>query len=117
MKRYRIFITGNIHRYGFRHLVARLAEQNDIRGFAQYLGLSILIEAEGLPGHLEPFIAWCKKGPEGCTIQSFQMIEIPCAQSDSFEILPVEIINIEKLLLKNDAHSPIPENKEISFKV
>lgn len=117
LKRYRIFLTGNIHRFGFRHLVANYAKQNDIKGFSQYVGLSVLIEAEGFPGQIEPFITWCKKGPEGCIIQSFQMIEIPPRYSDSFEILPVEVINIEKMLTKDEITPVAAENKEINLQV
>lgn len=115
--RYRIFISGNIHYFGFRHFAASEAIQAGISGFAQYSGSSLLIEAEGTTEQLNPFIEWCKKGPQGCNIQSFQMVEIPAVHSSSFKILPVKIINIEELLTGAAENAPIPEAKKIKIQL
>lgn len=84
--RYRLLITGNVHRLGFRHHALDCAHICGVRGFAGYLGSTVFIEAEGLPEQLERFIEWCKKGPEGCVISKFEIIEIPPLNSESFVI-------------------------------
>ncbi|MDY0101565.1 MAG: acylphosphatase [Lentimicrobium sp.] len=86
--RYRLLIAGNVLRIGFRHQVLIFANLTGVAGFAGYVGSTVFIEAEGLPEQLAPFVEWCKKGPEGCVISKFEILEIPPLNSESFVIYP-----------------------------
>lgn len=85
-------ITGNVHRMGFRHLALGYARSLGLSGLAGYDGNLIFIEAEGTEKPLNLFIEWCRKGPQGCTIQNFEITEMEPQNSKAFVICPGHII-------------------------
>ena len=95
--RYKLLITGNVHRIGFRHHVLAYARLCGVSGFTGYAGSAVFIEAEGLPEQLTPFIEWCKQGPDGCIISKFDIFEIPPVNSESFIICPNTVLVPEVL--------------------
>lgn len=86
-KRQRIIIKGNVQRVGFRHQAGELANELGITGKAVYINHDILIEAEGNEQELNQFLDWCRKGPEGCCIESIELTELPLLNQEVFEIV------------------------------
>lgn len=86
-KRYRIIIKGNVQRVGFRHQAGELANKLGIVGKAVYINHDILIEAEGNEKELDLFLGWCRKGPEGCCIEDFELTDLPLLNQEVFEIV------------------------------
>lgn len=84
--RYRLTISGNVHRIGFRHQSIEYARSLGLSGWAGYDSNLIFIEAEGSEDPLNLFVEWCKKGPEGCTVQSFEITEMEPLNSKEFVI-------------------------------
>jgi acylphosphatase len=88
VNRVKIIIAGNAQRVGFRHRAFQVAVSLGITGNAMYVDHLIIIEAEGNVSDLGSFISWCHTGPEGCVIDSIEVIEIEKLYSKSFEIVP-----------------------------
>lgn len=84
-KRFRIYITGNVQRVGFRNQACECAQKLNINGRALYIDNAILIEAEGEIDRLLDFVAWCRVGPETCVIESFEIAEMPLTNTKGFE--------------------------------
>ncbi len=95
-KRYRIYITGNVQRVGFRNQAFEKACAMSITGKAMYIDHALLIEAEGELGKLMDFLSWCKLGPESCRIENIEIIELPLEHSLEFSVVH-GIISSEKL--------------------
>lgn len=94
--RFRLMISGNVHRIGFRHLALEFARLLDLSGLTGYDGDTIFIEAEGPEKPLNLFVEWCRKGPEGCTIEKFEITEMEPLNSKEFVICPTHLIVIQK---------------------
>lgn len=86
-KRLQIFITGNVQRVGFRMQSAENAAKYKICGKALYIDNGILIEAEGEANSLEQFVDWCRRGPENCTINTFNVHEMQPIHYKTFDII------------------------------
>ncbi len=86
-KRYQIYITGNVQRVGFRNKAFKMAQRLNISGSTMYIDHAIKIEAEGEMDRLLDFVAWCRVGPESCTIDSFEITEIPPLFTKGFELI------------------------------
>lgn len=86
-KRYEILVKGNVQRVGFRNHAAQIAETLDISGSASYVDHDILIEAEGYPEQLDSFLNWCRKGPEGASIDTFEITETIPQNDQQFVIV------------------------------
>ena len=81
---------------GFRHLVLEYARTLGLVGLTGYNGDTIFIQAEGPEEPLNLFVKWCRKGPQGCTIQKFEITEMEPLNSTDFIICPTHLIVIEK---------------------
>jgi acylphosphatase len=46
-----------------------------------------MIEAEGELDKLLEFVSWCRRGPESCTIESFEVTEMPLEHSVEFSVV------------------------------
>lgn len=88
IKRYRIFITGNVQRVGFRHHAFIKAQALGISGKAMYVDQGLFIEAEAGEDNLAQFIDWCHSGPDLCRIERIRIEELEPAYLTSFEIMP-----------------------------
>ena len=95
-KRYQIYITGNVQRVGFRNQAFEIANATGISGKAMYIDHAVMIEAVGETDKLPDFISWCRRGPELCTIESFELTEMPLEHSTEF-IVVHGIVSSEKL--------------------
>jgi acylphosphatase len=87
IRRYQIYITGNVQRVGFRSKAQEYAHKLNITGMAMYIDHAIMIEAEGDADNLSDFIDWCHKGPESCTIDSVEVTEQPLRFSGGFDLV------------------------------
>ena len=94
--RFRLMISGNVHRIGFRHLALEYARSLSLSGLTGYNGNTIFIEAEGPEIPLNLFVEWCRKGPQGCTIQNFEITEMEPLNSTEFIICPTHLLVVEK---------------------
>lgn len=72
MKAFRIKLTGDLIRKGFRYQAIKQATALNLSGFIQYLrtGNGIYIHIQGEEDNVLQFIDWCKSGSHGCTIES-----------------------------------------------
>lgn len=86
-KRYKIIVTGNVQRVGFRNHAAQVADKLKVTGKAVYVNHDIMIEAEGFVSELETFVNWCRKGPEGAEIDSLELTETKLKNDREFEIV------------------------------
>ncbi|HRW69647.1 acylphosphatase [Lentimicrobium sp.] len=86
-KRFQIYISGNVQRVGFRHQASQQAKLYNIKGKAMYIDSGLLIEAEGDSEQLGFFVDWCRTGPGGCSIESFEVREMPPFHYSGFEII------------------------------
>ena len=89
--RYKLILSGNLHRMGFRHLALQYARSLGLSGWAGYRSNSIVIEAEGPENLLNSFVDWCRKGPQGCIVQEFEVSEIKPLNSEAFVIYPTHM--------------------------
>lgn len=96
-KRYEILVKGNVQRVGFRNHAAEVADMLNISGSASYVDHDILIEAEGSPDQLNSFVNWCRKGPEGAVVESFEFKETLIRNDLKFVIVHGLIISSEHL--------------------
>ena len=94
--RYRLMITGNVNRMGFRHLALENARSYGLSGLTGYIENAIFIEAEGPEEALNLFVEWCRKGPQGCIIRNFEITEMEPQNSEGFIISPTHLVIIEK---------------------
>ncbi|HAH57094.1 MAG: acylphosphatase [Lentimicrobium sp.] len=105
-KRIQIYITGNVQRIGFRVQAAENAVKFNIFGKAMYIDDGILIDAEGEPEPLNQFLAWCRKGPENCTIDTFAIHEMQPINYSCFEIIH-GVVSSESIIDKFPVNSPV----------
>ena len=105
-KRLQIFITGNVQRVGFRMQSAEKAAKYKVCGKALYIDNGILIEAEGEAQPLEQFVNWCRKGPENCTINTFNVHEMQPIHYTSFDIIH-GVLSSESMIDKFPIYSAV----------
>jgi len=86
-KHVQIVIKGRVENTGFRFYALRGANRFQIRGEVSQQKDSIVIDAEGDDAALAEFEQWCRKGPEGCTIEDFCSTELELSGYDEFRIL------------------------------
>lgn len=70
MKHQQIIIKGKVENTGFRFYAFRGASILGIHGFVLVNEGRVIVEAEGEDSKLADFGEWCRKGPEGCTVES-----------------------------------------------
>lgn len=64
MKHLQIKIYGRVQGVGFRYSAKEKAGKLGVVGYARNeADGSVFIEAQGTDEQLEPFLAWCRKGP------------------------------------------------------
>lgn len=80
-------IKGKVENTGFRLYALWGASECNIKGEAHQHEGKIIVEAEGYPTDLNRFTEWCKKGPAGSTIETFEINERPVYQYEDFKIL------------------------------
>ena len=81
---------------GFRHLALENARSFGLSGFTGYDGNTIFIEAEGPEKSLNSFVEWCRKGPQGCAIQKFEIAEMEPLNSEEFVVCPTHLVVLKK---------------------
>lgn len=88
MKRHhQLIITGKVKNTGFRFYALRGANRFRISGEVSQQNESIIIEAEGEENTLMEFDEWCRKGPEGSQIDTFNISEMELSGYEDFIIL------------------------------
>lgn len=76
MKHVTIIVTGKVQGVFFRASAKDVADQLNIKGFAQNQpDGSVYIEAEGDEQALANFIAWCKQGPPRAQVTNVEVQE------------------------------------------
>jgi acylphosphatase len=87
MKHIAIVITGNVQGVFFRASARNMADQLNIKGFAQNQpDGSVLIEVEGDDGPLEQFVEWCRHGPPRAQVASVEVQQKEVMNFTTFEI-------------------------------
>ncbi len=87
MKRLIIIVTGKVQGVFFRASAKEVAEQLNIKGFAQNQpDGSVRIEAEGDEENLNQFVEWCKQGPPRAEVKNVQITEEELNNFTRFEI-------------------------------
>jgi len=72
---------------GFRWNAVHEARKQGITGFVKNLSDgSVYIEAEGFRKQLNPFVEWCKKGPDFGYVESADIDIFPPANYTEFHI-------------------------------
>jgi len=87
MKHQQIVIKGKVENTGFRFYVFRGASTLGIRGFVKLAEGGVMVEAEGEDEPLNNFGEWCRKGPEGSTVDSVNCLEKEPIGYEDFKIL------------------------------
>jgi len=87
-KHFNIVIWGQVHNIGFRYLSKEKADELGLYGFVRNeLKGQVYIEVEGEKESLQKFIDWARTGPEGASIEKFDIKESPIKNYSSFEII------------------------------
>jgi acylphosphatase len=88
IKHFNLTITGKVQRVGFRFTAMEAAYRFSIHGFVMNSGnADVYIEAEGTSENLEPFLAWCSKGPIGSRVDYVEVEEALLKNFTTFEIM------------------------------
>jgi acylphosphatase len=87
MKHRQIVIKGKVENTGFRFYVFRGASTLGIRGFVKIDEVGVMVEAEGEDEPLNNFGEWCRKGPDGSTVDSVDCCEKELIGFEDFKIL------------------------------
>jgi acylphosphatase len=86
-QRKQLRINGRVQGVGFRLACADLARSLELTGFVcNEPDGSVLIEVEGEPRALEPFLSWCHTGPPGAKVTDVDETDLPLQRDRSFEI-------------------------------
>jgi acylphosphatase len=80
-------IKGKVENKGFRLYALWGASECNIKGEARQFEGKIIVEAEGLQSDLNRFTEWCKKGPAGSVIESFEINNLVVLDYQDFKIL------------------------------
>ena len=92
MKCYRIVISGDVVRKGFRFSAMQMAYKQNIKGYVRYQsGGSVVIEAEGEEEGIKNFIGWCERGPVWATVEKVIVKEVEIKGFVNFSIYHVKI--------------------------
>jgi hydrogenase maturation protein HypF len=84
----RIIIKGTVQGVGFRPHVYSLSIAHDIKGSVLNSARGVIVEAEGVPGHVDAFMNDLRNHPPPlANISSFEILELPVAEFQSFTIL------------------------------
>jgi acylphosphatase len=87
MKHQQIIIKGKVENTGFRFYAFRGASMLGIRGFVMLNEDHVIVEAEGEDSKLADFGEWCRKGPEGSTVESLIYSDKKIIGYEDFKIL------------------------------
>ncbi len=86
-QRKQLRINGRVQGVGFRLACADLARSLELTGFVcNEPDGSVLVEVEGEPRVLEPFLSWCQKGPPGAKVNDIAETDMTVQGDRSFEI-------------------------------
>ena len=82
-------ISGRVQRVGYRAAAQREARRLGLTGWARNEpDGSVTVEAEGDPGAVDLFLAWCATGPRGAVVASVERTPIALAGDRDFTIRP-----------------------------
>lgn len=80
-------ITGHVQGIWFREQAKDLAKKLKITGWVRNMqDGSVEVHAEGMDRTLAEFEQWCRKGPSGAHIDTFEAKDMPEEYRKSFEI-------------------------------
>lgn len=86
-KHFKVLISGNIQRQGFRFYAVKKAYEIGVTGHVGWdESEALLIHIEGTQSQLEKYLAWCKVGPPGAKVISLISEELPLENFTSFEM-------------------------------
>ncbi|OGY90674.1 MAG: hypothetical protein A3B30_02850 [Candidatus Komeilibacteria bacterium RIFCSPLOWO2_01_FULL_52_15] len=88
MKRFALQITGRVQGVGFRYVAAQRARSLALSGFARNDDTpSVSIEVQGEETALQSFLAWCRRGPQGASVESLQWKEVPPQEDEKIFVI------------------------------
>lgn len=78
MVHYALVLSGNVQGVSFRIQTKQKAEQLGITGWVRNKpNGTVMIEAHGDERHMRIFLAWCRKGPIGATVDRVVLRHLP----------------------------------------
>jgi acylphosphatase len=85
--RVRAVVRGRVQGVGFRYSARLKAEKFGVGGYARNLpDGGVQVEVEGLPGAVEEFLAWMRRGPIGARVDALDAEDIPAVGDEDFTI-------------------------------
>ena len=93
MKHINIKVAGKVQGVFFRASTKAVADQMGIKGFVKNeKDGSVYIEAEAEQFILEPFIDWCKEGPDKSLVDDVQVSEGELKNFKNFEVVKKNLL-------------------------
>lgn len=86
-KHYKLYISGDVQKVGFRRYARRLAKKMELKGFVQYYYDDLYMEVEGKPNMVQTFVDDCRMGPSRAQVEEFEMTEGKCQGYGRFMIV------------------------------
>jgi acylphosphatase len=85
--RVRALVRGRVQGVGFRYSARMKAEKLGVAGFARNTpDGDVELEVEGVPGAVEDFLAWSRRGPIGARVDALDAEDIPAVGDEDFTI-------------------------------
>jgi acylphosphatase len=86
-RRVHVFVTGRVQGVWFRASARERARALGLGGDARNLADGrVEIHAEGTPGAVDSFLAWCAEGPSGARVDSLELEDQPVTGETEFDI-------------------------------
>jgi len=93
MKHLNIKVVGKVQGVFFRASTKAVADQMGIKGFVKNeKDGSVHIEAEAEPFILEPFVDWCKEGPDKSVVENVEVTEGELKNFQNFEMVKKNLL-------------------------
>ncbi|MDQ1140486.1 acylphosphatase [Pedobacter agri] len=93
MKHLNIKVVGKVQGVFFRASTKAVADQMGIKGFVKNeKDGSVHIEAEAEPFILEPFVDWCKEGPDKSVVEHVEVTEGELKNFQNFEVVKKNLL-------------------------
>ena len=86
-KHFKLHISGEVQKVGFRRYARRQAKELGLSGFVQYYYDDLYMEIEGKPNLVQSFVDDCRMGPSKAQVEEFQMEEGKYQGFGRFKIL------------------------------
>ncbi len=92
-KHFNIKVTGKVQGVFYRDSTKAVADQLGVKGIIRNeTDGSVYIEAEAINALMEPFLEWCREGPERARVESVESTEGEMKNYRNFEIVKKKLL-------------------------